>query len=138
MATITINIPTDKTVWILDGFAHRYNYQENVPNPAYDARVTIPNPAYDPTADIPNPAYDDQIPEDPGTNPSTIPNPSYDPNVDIPNPDFDDVTELPNPESRAAFAKRFVIQYIKTIASQGHLHAEQQSIKAEQDAVDLT
>jgi len=116
MADITISIPTDKVSWVLDGFAFRYNYQDNVPNPTYD-----------PIVDIPNPAYDDQIPEDPQTNPSTIPNPN-----------FDDAETIPNPQSRANFAKSFVIQYIKNTAAAGHLNEDQKVVRAEQATVDLT
>lgn len=53
MAQIIINIPEDKVDWVLDGFAKRYKYLENIVNPEFD----------------------ESIPEDPVTNPSTIPNP---------------------------------------------------------------
>ena len=53
MATITINIPTDKEQWVLDGFKIRFGYPEQVANPDYD----------------------DQLPIDPVTNPQTIDNP---------------------------------------------------------------
>lgn len=53
MATITINIPVDKEDWVLDGFAVRFGYPTQVPNPDYD----------------------DQIPVDPVTNPVMIDNP---------------------------------------------------------------
>ena len=53
MATITINIPTDKEDWVLDGFAIRFGYP----------------------AMVDNPDYDDQLPVDPETNPLTIDNP---------------------------------------------------------------
>ena len=53
MATITINIPTDKEDWVMDGFAIRYGYQSQVDNPDFN----------------------NQIPVDPVTNPLTINNP---------------------------------------------------------------
>lgn len=53
MATITINIPVNKEDWVLDGFAIRFGYPLQVPNPDYD----------------------DQEPEDPILNPQTIDNP---------------------------------------------------------------
>jgi hypothetical protein len=53
MATITINIPTDKETWVLDGFATRFGYPLQVANPAYDS----------------------EQPEDPILNPQTIDNP---------------------------------------------------------------
>jgi len=53
MATITINIPTNKVDWVLDGFAIRFAYQETVNNPDFDS----------------------EIPVDPETNPQTIDNP---------------------------------------------------------------
>jgi len=53
MATITINIPTDKETWVLEGFSTRFGYQLQVPNPAFDQ----------------------QQPVDPVDNPMTIDNP---------------------------------------------------------------
>lgn len=53
MATITINIPTDKEDWVLNGFAIRFDYQ-----------LQVENPDYDPGS-----------PNDPVTNPQTIDNP---------------------------------------------------------------
>jgi hypothetical protein len=53
MATITINIPVDKEDWVLDGFALRFGYPLQVPNPDYD----------------------NEVPIDPVTNPVTIDNP---------------------------------------------------------------
>jgi len=53
MANITINIPDDKLPWVVDGFAKRFNYQEQVPNPDFDP----------------------EQPEDPVTNPLMIDNP---------------------------------------------------------------
>ena len=41
MATITINIPTDKEAWVLDGFAIRFSYQLQVENPDYDPEQPI-------------------------------------------------------------------------------------------------
>ena len=57
MATITINIPTDKEDWVLDGFAIRLGYSPQVPNPTYDPGE----------------------PTDPITNPETIDNPETKP-----------------------------------------------------------
>jgi len=94
MATITINIPTDKVTWVLDGMALRYGYQ----------------------TDIENPAFDHDLPEDPDTNPTTI----------------------PNPESKGAFAKRFVIMHIKSEATQGYISQEWTTRKAEENDVTLT
>lgn len=50
---ITINIPDDKVTAIVEAFATQYQYQENIPNPDYDAEVegseeTIPNPTNKP------------------------------------------------------------------------------------------
>ena len=53
MATININIPVDKEVWVLNGLALQYNYQETIENPLYDVGEPI----------------------DPITNPFSIPNP---------------------------------------------------------------
>jgi hypothetical protein len=53
MATITINIPTDKEQWVMDGLSIRYGYPLMVENPAFDHEVV----------------------EDPVTNPRTIDNP---------------------------------------------------------------
>jgi len=51
---ININIGNDAdNTRFEDGFASSHNYQDNVPNPAFD----------------------DQLPEDPGTNPREISNP---------------------------------------------------------------
>lgn len=116
MSQITINIPADKVDWILDGFSFRYNYQDTIPNPTYDAMVEIANPDYDPGQ-----------PEDPDDNPSIIPNPN-----------FDDVVTIPNPQNKASFAKDFIIQYIKATAAQGHLGEDQKVVRAEQALVDLT
>ncbi len=43
MATIKINIPTDKVDWVMDGFAIRFAYQEQIdmnPNPESKAAFT--------------------------------------------------------------------------------------------------
>lgn len=116
MADITINIPTDKVSWVLDGFAKRYNYQTDIPNPDFDENITIPNPL-----------FDDQLPEDPDDNPLTIPN-----------PDFDDEATITNPQNKAEFAKSFVIMYIKNTAAQGHVSDHQKTVRDEQATVDLT
>lgn len=41
MATITINIPTDKEDWVLDGFAIRFGYQLQVENPDFDNKLPV-------------------------------------------------------------------------------------------------
>ena len=57
MATITINIPTDKEDWVLDGLAIRFSYQEQLPNPTFNSGEPV----------------------DPITNPETIDNPETKP-----------------------------------------------------------
>ncbi len=53
MAQLIINIPNDKVAWLSDGFASRFDYQNQIVNPDYN----------------------DQIPADPVTNPQIIDNP---------------------------------------------------------------
>lgn len=48
MATITINIPTDKETYVLEGIALARGYQSKIPNPNYNDTILqdpIDNPA---------------------------------------------------------------------------------------------
>lgn len=41
MATLSINIPDDKVAWLTSGFCKRFNYREQIENPAFDTEQPV-------------------------------------------------------------------------------------------------
>jgi len=97
MAQLIITIPDDKASYILNGLALRFHYQDQIQNPDYNLDM------------ISNPAFDASIGEDPSTNPLMIPGPNY-----------NDIEFIPNPETKAQFARKKVIEFIKYEVAHGY------------------
>ena len=114
MATLNINIPDDKLDYILDGLAARYSYSAEIPNPEYNP-IMQDNPDYDPGQ------------------PESESNP-----VLIPGVGYNGIETIPNPQSKAAFAKERIIDFIKYEVSHGYKIIAQEGINNTVDQITLS